>query len=75
MSSFSTCTDSLYAPYSQPATHCSEHKTERVVIISQPYWNPNSERYETLHQLIQQGRRERALVISRFIDRLFRGAR
>jgi hypothetical protein len=43
-----------------------------VTNLSQPYWNPNSERCETLQQSIQQGRRERALAIAAFFSRWLR---
>jgi hypothetical protein len=71
MSTYSACADAIYAPTSQSDKRCLRSETIRIANISQPYWNPNSERFETLQQSMQQGRRERALAISDFFARLF----
>ena len=71
MSTFTACADSIYAPSSQPDRRCSHREPVHIENISEPYWNPNSERYETLQQSIQQGRKERALAICAMFGRLF----
>ena len=72
MSTFTPCADSIYAPSSPPQKSCVQREPVRVDNISEPYWNPHSERYETLQQSIQHGRRERALAITSFLGGLFR---
>ena len=72
MSTFTACADSICAPSCQADTRCLRSEPVCVTNISQPYWSPNSERYETLQQSIEQGRRERALALSRLLGRLFR---
>ena len=72
MSTFTACADSIYAPSSAPQKSCLQREPVRVENISEPYWNPHSERYETLQQSIAQGRKERAQALASLFGRLFR---
>lgn len=72
MSTYSACPDTIYLPHPSAETRCAQRKAMPVTNLSQPYWNPNSERCETLQQSIQQGRRERALAIAAFFSRWLR---
>ena len=66
------CADSFYASPPQAVPNCHKPHTDGVATKDPQYWNPNSERYETMQQLIERGRKERSIVFISFFTRLLR---
>ena len=72
MTHFTACTDSFFATPPQTSFNCLESRSNNDVKKDQQYWNPNSERYETMQQLIERGRVERSIAFTALFGRLFR---
>ena len=64
--------DSFYASPFQVISNCHKPRTNGVATKDQQYWNPNSERYETMQQLIERGHKERSLEFTSVFARLLR---